>query len=132
MPPHFSTDVYYGQMAGWIRIPLRTEVRLGPGDTVLDGDPARSSTQRGAATPTYRPTALAGIPAGPHFTHNPYCRLGSARRAALMAILPDNCHPSSSISCGFVVDCLTDCGVQLVVQQNPQLIAYERSHCSFQ
>jgi len=26
-------------MAGWIRIPLGTEVRLGPGDIVLDGDP---------------------------------------------------------------------------------------------
>jgi len=31
--------VYYGITAGWIRIPLGTEVRLGPGDIVLDGDP---------------------------------------------------------------------------------------------
>ena len=36
-------------------------------------------------------------PPGPHFTHNRYCRLGSARRAARVAILPDNCHPSSSV-----------------------------------
>jgi len=30
-----STHVYYGQMAGWIRIPLGTEVGLGQGHTVL-------------------------------------------------------------------------------------------------
>ena len=29
-------------MAGWIKMPLGTEVDLGPGDTVLDGDPAQS------------------------------------------------------------------------------------------
>jgi len=29
MPPHFSAHVYYGQTAGWIRIPLGTEVRAG-------------------------------------------------------------------------------------------------------
>jgi len=33
------TLVYCGQTAGWIRI-LGTEVGLGPGDIVLDGDPA--------------------------------------------------------------------------------------------
>jgi len=27
-------------MAGWIKMPLGMEVGLGPGDTVLDGDPA--------------------------------------------------------------------------------------------
>jgi len=27
-------------MAGWIKMPLGTEVGLGPGDFVLDGDPA--------------------------------------------------------------------------------------------
>jgi len=39
MPSHFSAHIYYGQTAGWIRIPLDTEVFLGPGDIVLDGDP---------------------------------------------------------------------------------------------
>jgi len=29
-----------GQTAGWIKIPLGTEVGLGQGDIVLDGDPA--------------------------------------------------------------------------------------------
>jgi len=34
------TLVYCGQTVGWIRIPLGTEVGLGPGHIVLDGDPA--------------------------------------------------------------------------------------------
>jgi len=37
--PHFSAHVYRGQTAGCIRIPLGTEIGLGPGDVVLDGDP---------------------------------------------------------------------------------------------
>jgi len=32
--------MYCGQTAGWIKMPLGTEVDLGPGDTVLDRDPA--------------------------------------------------------------------------------------------
>jgi len=42
------TCVYCGQMVSWIRMPLDTEVGLGPSDTVLDGDPA-PPTQRGTA-----------------------------------------------------------------------------------
>jgi len=39
--PQFSAHVYCcGQTAGCIRIPLGTEVGLGSGDFVLDGDPA--------------------------------------------------------------------------------------------
>ena len=38
--PQFSAHVYYGQTAGFITIPLGTEVGLSPGDFVLDGDPA--------------------------------------------------------------------------------------------
>jgi len=38
MLPHFSADVCYGQTAGWIRIPLGTEVCFGPGNIMLDGD----------------------------------------------------------------------------------------------
>jgi len=49
MPPHFLAHVSYGQMAGWIRIPLGTEVGLGPGDIVLDGGPT-SPTERGTAS----------------------------------------------------------------------------------
>ena len=38
--PQFLAHVYCGQTAGWIKMPLGTEVNLGPGDVVLDGDPA--------------------------------------------------------------------------------------------
>jgi len=39
----FSAHVYCGQtarLAGWIKMPLDMEASLGPGDIVLDGDPA--------------------------------------------------------------------------------------------
>ena len=40
-PPHkFSAHVYCGQTAGWIKMKLGTQVGLGAGHTVLDGDPA--------------------------------------------------------------------------------------------
>ena len=55
--------------------------------------PLRKGAQQ--PPPTFRPTVLARIPAGTHFIHNPYRRLGSVRRAAVVAILPDDCHPSS-------------------------------------
>jgi len=38
-PPNFR-PVYCDQMAGWIKMPLATEVGLGPNDNVLHGDPA--------------------------------------------------------------------------------------------
>jgi len=34
------TLVYCGQTVGWIKMPLGTEVGLGAGDMVLDGEPA--------------------------------------------------------------------------------------------
>jgi len=49
---HFLAHIYCGKMAGWIRVPLGTEVSLGPGDIVLDGDPAPHPMEWGtAATP---------------------------------------------------------------------------------
>jgi len=33
--PQFSAHVYCGQTVGWIKVPLGTEVGLGPGDIVL-------------------------------------------------------------------------------------------------
>ena len=53
--PQFSTNVYIGQTAGWIKMPLSTEVGLGPGDIVLDGDPA---TQKMLRPPILRPCLL--------------------------------------------------------------------------
>jgi len=38
--PHFLAHVYCGQTAGWIKMPLGTQVGLGPGHIVLDGDRA--------------------------------------------------------------------------------------------
>jgi len=38
-------------MAGWIKMPLGMEVDLGPGNFVLDGDPARP--QKGAQPPQF-------------------------------------------------------------------------------
>ena len=66
MPPHFSAHAHYGQMAGWIRIPLGKKVGLGPGDIVLDGDPA-PPPRKGAQQP--RPHFSARC-SGPH-PHRP-------------------------------------------------------------
>jgi len=46
-------------MVGWIRMPLGTEVGLGPEDIVLDGDPAPQ--RMGTAAPP------------PHFMAHVYC-----------------------------------------------------------
>ena len=56
--PKFSAHVYCGQTAGWIRIPLGTEVGLGPGDIVLGGDPAPSTKGGTAAPSTFGPCVL--------------------------------------------------------------------------
>jgi len=45
----FLDHVYCGQMAGWMKTPLGTEVDLGPGHTLLDGVPALRD--RGTAAP---------------------------------------------------------------------------------
>ena len=50
--PQFSAHVCCGQTAGSIKMPLGTEVDLGPGDIVLDGHPALtySPSKRGGGT----------------------------------------------------------------------------------
>ena len=45
------TLVYCGQTVGWIKMPLGTEIGLGPGDIVSDGDPAPPPLQKGAQQP---------------------------------------------------------------------------------
>ena len=47
-PAQFSVNVYCGQTAEWIKMPLGMEVGLDPGDIVLDGDLA-PSTEIGTA-----------------------------------------------------------------------------------
>jgi len=49
--PQFSACVCCGQTAGWIKMPLGMEVGLGPGDIVLDGDPAPPPQKRGHNSP---------------------------------------------------------------------------------
>jgi len=50
------TLVYCGQTVGWIKMPLGMEVALGPGDIVLDGDPApprKGAQQPGHSSPNF-------------------------------------------------------------------------------
>jgi len=54
-----STDVYCGQMAGWVKMALGTEVGLSPGDFVLDGDPALTPPKKRAEPlPNFRPISI--------------------------------------------------------------------------
>jgi len=43
-------------MAEWIKMPIGTEVGLGPGDIVLDGDPP--SPERCTTAPTFLPMSI--------------------------------------------------------------------------
>jgi len=58
-PPftQFLAHVYCGQMGGWIKVPLGTEVNLGPGDTVLDVIAAPPSL-KGHSPPVFGPWIL--------------------------------------------------------------------------
>ena len=47
--PQFSAHICCGQMAAWIKMSLGLEVGLGPGDFVLDGDPALPFSKGGEA-----------------------------------------------------------------------------------
>ena len=64
--PQFSAHVYCGQTAAWIKMPLGTEVDLGPCQIVLDGVPAPAN---GAQQPPYfRPMSIVATVA-----HLSYC-----------------------------------------------------------
>ena len=64
--PQFSVDVYGGQMAGWMKTPLRTELDLVQA-TVLDGDPA-PPRKRHSSLPSFRSMSIVGTVA-----HLSYC-----------------------------------------------------------
>jgi len=51
------THICCGQMAGWIKMPLGTEIGLSPNDIVLDGDPA-PLPKKGAEPPIFGPCLL--------------------------------------------------------------------------
>jgi len=72
------TLVYCGQTVGWITMPLGTEVGLGPGHIVLDGDLAPPSHGKGQSSPPLFGPCLVW-PNGRHLTDIvetlPRCRL---------------------------------------------------------
>jgi len=57
-PPQFSAHVCCGQTAGWIKMPLGTEVGLSPGHIVLDGDPAPLPKRGAQQPPVFSPCLL--------------------------------------------------------------------------
>ena len=63
----FLAHFYCGQMAGWMKTPLGTEVDLGPGYIVLDGvlAPAKGAQQ---SPPSFRPMTIVAMVA-----HLSYC-----------------------------------------------------------
>ena len=65
-PIQFLAHVYCGQMAGWMKIPLVTEVDLSPGHIVLDGVPP--SAKGAQQPPSFRPMSIVAAAA-----HLSYC-----------------------------------------------------------
>jgi len=65
-PTQFLAHVYCGQMAGWMKTPLGTEVDIGAGYIVLDGFPALR--ERGTAPPSFWPMSIVATVA-----HLSYC-----------------------------------------------------------
>jgi len=65
-PPIFGTCPLWPYTSGWIKMPLGREVDLGPGYTVLDGDPAQlpSRKNKGAQQPTTSSHVYCGQTAG--------------------------------------------------------------------
>ena len=57
-PPQFSAHFYCGQTAACIKVPLGMELGLGPGDFVLDGDPAPPPPKE-HRPPNFRPIYVA-------------------------------------------------------------------------
>ena len=54
--PQFSVNICCGKTAGWIKMPLGTEVSLGPGDIVLDG--GKPAPQKMSTSPIFSPCLL--------------------------------------------------------------------------
>ena len=56
--PELSANVRCGQTAGWTKMPLGMEVGLGPGDFVLNGDPATPEKRAHSLTPNFWPMSI--------------------------------------------------------------------------
>jgi len=54
--------MYCGQPAAWIKMPPGMDVGLGPGDFVLDGDPA-VPYEKGHSSPHFRNLRAQALPA---------------------------------------------------------------------
>jgi len=50
--------MHCGQTFGWIKLSLGTDIGLGPGHTVLDGNPAPHTERSTAAPVTFRPMSI--------------------------------------------------------------------------
>jgi len=97
--PTFLAHVYCAKTAGWIRIPLGTEIGLVPGDIVLDRDPAHTHPRKGAQQP---PPPLFGPllwPASPQARILPINRIiDQAVRGRRFSWQSNrNYHPSSGV-----------------------------------
>jgi len=57
-PPQFSAHVHCSQTAGGIKMALGTEVGLGPGYIVLDGNPAPLPKKGAEPLPNFRPISV--------------------------------------------------------------------------
>ena len=55
-PPQFVAHICCGPVAGWIKMPLGTEVNLGPGDVVLDV--VAATPKKEAQPPVFGPCLL--------------------------------------------------------------------------
>ena len=55
--PQLLADICCGQMSGWVKMPLGTEVGVNPSDIVLSGEPA-PLPQKGAEPPIFGPCLL--------------------------------------------------------------------------
>jgi len=58
------TMVYCGQTVGWIKVKLGVEVGLGPGHTLLDGDPVPPPQKRGHSSSNFAAHVYCGQTAG--------------------------------------------------------------------
>jgi len=64
LPPQFSAHFYCGQTAECIKMPLGTEVGLGPDNIVLDGDPAPFPKKGAEPPPQFSAHVYCGQKAG--------------------------------------------------------------------
>ena len=86
-PTPLFGPMYCGQTAGWTKMPLGTEVGIGPRDIVLDGDLAPPKTYCGTEMVQVTPVRTASSPKSkcPNFTKfsvHATCGYGLARSAS--------------------------------------------------